>query len=322
MAQSQATEIQFPPGRMVMGDLYTPKDKDAEGKPLTIKSGPDAGKPRVDYFIAVAIPKTGEPHWAHTPWGQKIWAAGHAAFPQQAQAPTFAWKIDDGDSQVPNRRGRKPCDNEGWRGHWVLKFGGGYAPKVFAQPSAGQYVEVTEKGAVKPGYWVIVSGSVTGNNSAQQPGVYLNHRGVLFVKPDAEIRTGPDAATMFAGAGVSAALPNATLPPGVHQAPAMPGAPAMPAMPGVPAAAPALPGAPAMPAMPAAPTTAATPALPATLPAVAVLPNPGILQPPAQPAQPATPTLTPAGLASGYTYQQYRDAGYTDDLLRQHGLIV
>ena len=114
---SQRVNITSPVGRIVLGSLYDPQDKDAEGKPLVTKSGPNAGQPRVNYFFALAIPKAGEVHWSQTAWGQQIWAVGHAAFPQAAQSPQFAWKIEDGDSQIPNRKGRKPCDTEGHAGH-------------------------------------------------------------------------------------------------------------------------------------------------------------------------------------------------------------
>lgn len=314
MAQQQRTQILFPVGRLVMGSLYKPRTQDAEGKPLTTKNGPDAGKPRVDYFAAVAIPKAGEPHWSQTAWGQEILKAGAAAFPQAYQAPTFAWKIDDGDSQVPNRKGRKPCDNEGWKGCWVLKFGGGYAPKVYQQPSAGTFVELTTPEAVKLGYHVQVSGNVSGNGSAQQPGVYLNHNMVLFIRPDAEIVVGPDAASAFAGAAVSQALPGATaMPFAAPQAPVAAVPPAAPALAPPPLAVapnPAFLGAAPAPAVPAA-------LAPPPLPMAAVVPAL-----PVAPAVPAEPQMTPAGIATGHTYQQYRAAGYTDEVLRQHGLIV
>lgn len=314
MATTPRTEIKFPPGRLVMGSLYKARDKDAEGKPLTIKTGPDAGKARVDFFIAVAIPKQpGHTHWAQTEWGALIYQAGAAAFPQMYQSPAFAWKIDDGDSQIPNRRGNKPCDNEGWPGHWVVKLSGGYAPKVFSQPTAGTFVELTQVDAVKLGYWVQVAGSVAGNGSAQQPGVYLNHGGVLFLKEDKVIVMGPDASSMFAGAQVSAALPGVAAMP-FAGAPA--GLPAMPGMPAVMVAAPVM-APPQMPAMPGAP-------------AVMVAPNTAFLAPPMQgapalqppPMVPAEPALTPAGAATGHTYQAIRGMGWSDVQMRQAGYIL
>lgn len=323
MATSPRTEIRFPVGRLVMGSLYKARDKDAEGKPLVIKTGPDAGKARVDFFIAVAIPKEpGHTHWAQTQWGQLIYQAGAAAFPNAYQAPTFAWKIDDGDSQIPNRRGNRPCDNEGWPGHWIVKLSGGYAPKVYSQPSAGTFVELTTPDAVKPGYWVQAAGNVSGNGSAQQPGIYLNHSGVLFIREDKVIVMGPDAATMFAGAAVSAALPGG--------APAMPfaapGAPA--ALPGVPVAYPGAPGPAAMPAAPvAAPVMPAAPVMVAPNPAFLAIPVPGAPALPPQPAMPAPPVpaepvLTPAGAATGHSYAQFRSAGWSDLQMRQAGYIV
>jgi len=183
--------ITSPVGRIVMGSLYEPSTTDAEGKPLVVKTGPNAGQPRVNYFFALAIPKGAEQHWAHTPWGQQIWAIGNQAHPNAAQSPAFAWKIEDGDSQIPNKKGRKPCDNEGWRGHWILKFSGGFAPKVYQQEGAG-YVQVMQKDFCKPGYFVEVAFSADGNGSTSQPGVYLNHSMVCFRAYGAEISFGPD----------------------------------------------------------------------------------------------------------------------------------
>ena len=34
-----------PVGRMVMGSLYTPETTDMLGKPLVVRSGPNAGQP-------------------------------------------------------------------------------------------------------------------------------------------------------------------------------------------------------------------------------------------------------------------------------------
>lgn len=63
-----------------------------------------------------------------------------------------------------------------------------------------------------------------------------------------------------------------------------------------------------------------------------VAPNPAFLQapavpmappvPPVPPAVPAEPVMTPKGVASGFTYAQYRANQWTDDVLRHEGLIV
>lgn len=317
MAASQNVQIQFPPGRIIMGNVYKGSDKDDKGQPRVVKSGPNKGQPFIQYFIGVAIPKAGEQAWWQTTWGQQIMGVGAAAFPNIYQNPSFAWKIDDGDSQVPNKRGKKPCDMEGARGHWILKFSSGFAPKVYAQPQPGVFVEQKDE-ILKTGYWCVVSGSCSGNGSTESPGVYLGHSMLLFVKTDAEIQQGPDAASAFAGAIVSQALPAG--------AAAMPfAAPAMPmGAPGLPTAAPAMMPAPAAapvpvtpnPAFPGLPGAAAAPAMPMA----AALPAPPSM--PAAPVAPAAPVMTAAGLATGHSYAAFRANGWTDDMMRQAGYLA
>ena len=60
---TEAVNILTPPGRLVQGSLYKGSTQDAEGNPLIVKTGPNAGQSRVDYFFAVAIPKGSETHW-------------------------------------------------------------------------------------------------------------------------------------------------------------------------------------------------------------------------------------------------------------------
>ena len=320
---SQRVNITSPVGRIVMGSLYDPSTTDAEGKPLVVKTGPNAGQPRVQYFFALAIPKnSGETHWAQTAWGQQIWALGHQAFPQAAQAADFSWKIVDGDSQQPGKLfkgkpGKKPCENEGWPGHWVLKFSGGFAPKVYQQEDAG-YVQRMEKDFCKPGYFVEVAFSVEGNNSQTSPGVYLNHSMVCFRAYGREIVFGPDVASAGFGAaplpvGASMTPPAGAIP--MPQAPA--GAPTMPLPPGlpqVPDVAPApLPQGGFAP-MPSAPV----PGAPAPIP---VTPNPGFVQVPPPPA-PVAPVRQMTSAAQGIPYESYVAQGWTDAQLVQNGLML
>ena len=346
---SQRVNITSPVGRIVMGSLYDPSTTDAEGKPLVVKTGPNAGQPRVNYFFALAIPKGPEPHWAHTPWGQQIWNVGNQAFPNAAQSPAFAWKIEDGDSQIPNKKGRKPCQNEGWPGHWILKFSGGFAPKVYQQEGAG-YVQVTQKDFCKPGYFVEVAFSVEGNGSQSQPGVYLNHSMVCFRAYGQEITFGPDVASAGFGAAPLPVGASMTPPPGaipMPQAPAaaptgyapppapgvMPAAPAgyaPPPAPGVmPAAAPTMPLPPGLPQVPGvAPAplpqggfapmpSAPAPGAPAPIP---VTPNPGFVQVP--PPAPAAPVRQMTAAAQGIPYESYVAQGWTDAQLVQNGLML
>jgi hypothetical protein len=306
---TQKIEVLFPIGRLVAGSLTKPQDKDAEGRPLTIKSGPSAGQPRVDYFFAVAIPKTGEQSWAQTEWGQKIYAEGLRCWPQgQYNSPQFAWKVKDGDSQIPNLKGKKPCDNEGWPGHWIVFFSSGFAPKTFDAKGTS----TVDAAAIKLGHYVQVFGTVGSNESTQKPGMFINHGMVAHSGFGPEITVGPDASAVGFGnqalpAGASS-VPVTTMTPPAGGAP-LPGAP----LPGAPAggAAP-LPGAPVTPAAPVTPTP--------------VAPNPAILAAPAAPGAPAAPAAPPAKVmtaaANGVPYESYIANGWTDAQLIQHGLLA
>lgn len=296
--------ILFPTGRLVMGSLYKPQDKDAEGKPLVVKSGPNTGQARVDYFFALAIAKQpGQTHWAQTPWGAEIWKAGHAGFPQAGSVPTFAWKVVDGDSQVPNRKGKKPCDREGYPGHWVVTFSGGFAPKVYQiPPGAKDPVIWQQPDAVQLGDYVEVYGSCAGNGSQQQPGVFINHSMVCFRGYGERIVVGPDAAAV--GFGAAAVPPGASaVPTGAALAPQA----GMPAIPGAPvpvAAPPAIPAASIVPHMP-------VPGAPVAMP-----PTPPVAVAPAAPVHQMTPK------AGGHTYEAMVAAGWTDDALRANGYML
>lgn len=268
------TNFTTPVGRIVAGNLYAPNTKNAEGKPLVDK----AGNPRNEFFFAVAIPKAGEAHWKDTEWGKVIWAEGVKGDQYAPTRPTFSWKVEDGDSQIPNQKGKKPCDREGYRGHWVLRFTGGYAPKLYSTVSSPQAVEIVEEGAIRPGYYVQVAAGVKFNGSSQQPGVYLNHSMVcLRAYGTPIVASGPDVASAGFGA--------APLPAGASM---------------VPTAGP-------MPAAPVAPVApvAATPPLPV---------------PPPAPAFRQVRQMTEK--AGGATYEAMIAAGWSDELLIQHGMMV
>ena len=349
---AERTNITSPVGRIVAGSLYKPNEKDFDGNPLVYKTGANAGQKRVSYFVALAIPKIpGHTHWAQTDWGSKIWQVGHAAFPQAAQRPDFAWKIEDGDSTIPNKRNRKPCDQEGWPGHWIIKLSNGFAPKVYFQDGS-KWVERVDVDAVKPGYFVEVSFSPDGNGNQNNPGVYLNLSMVAFRGYGPEIVFGPNvddagfgAAPLPVGASMmpppSAALPS----PGPA---AVPNAPYMPPQPPV-ASAPAIPPVPVVPnpAFVQLPPPGAFLAPPAVDPARAALIAAGL--DPTKYGMPATPTVPASGVsvpspaasvipvppatvspssprmtdkASGVSYEAYRQAGWTDAQLVANGLMT
>lgn len=344
-------EITSPVGRLVDGSLYEPQTKDAEGKPLVIKTGPNAGQPRVSFYFALAVPKApGETHFAQTAWGAKMWQVGHQAFPQAAQSPAFAWKVEDGDSQIPNKKGRKNCDREGYPGNWIIKFSGGFPPKCYQQ-EGGALVQIMQPNVIKPGYYVEVAFSVDGNGSASQPGIYVNHSMVCLRGYGQEIVFGPDVNSVGFGqsalpVGASMTPPPSALPmpaAGVPGVPPIPGAQAPAPVPGyapagvgtVPpgsagyAPAAAVPNVPGIPAIPGAAPSPLPPGGSAPVPSVPVpgaaapipvIPNPGFVQVP-PPAAPVAPVRQMTAAAQA-TYEQYIAQGWNDALLIQHGLMV
>lgn len=279
---SNKTPILTPAGRLVQGDCFEGQTTDAEGRPLVIKNGPNAGQPRVDYFMAIAVPKT-DPEVNKTIADIKTQA--RADFPSLFDAsgncinPAFAFKIIDGDSTVPNTRGIAPCTREGFPGHWVFNFSGGFAPKCY---TAGGAELITDPARIKRGYYIRIYGSVSGNGSMQQPGVYLNHSMVEFVGYGEEIITGPSGEAIFGG--TAAALPQ--------------GASATPVAAATPIAQPQ--------------QTVATPAAPAT----PVAPAPSFLNPPANtPAPPPPPPAAEVTYNLGgveYTKAQLIANGWTE----------
>jgi hypothetical protein len=232
---------------MIGGSLYRGRTTDKKGAPLLFKNGPKKGQQRTDYSFGVAFPKTpGASHFANEPWLQAVWNLGHAAFPQgHAQRKDFSWKIIDGDSTEPNSEMKRPCDQEGYPGHWVIWFSSTTPPK--AVNSNGSQV-ITEEGAIKPGYYVQVFCTVTDNKPSETAGLYWNPHYVALAAYGPEISYAPDVSKAGFGQGVQLPAGASTVPPaGI----AAPGTPPAPPVPGAPAAAPAAP--PPPPAAPAAP---------------------------------------------------------------------
>lgn len=317
--------ITTPVGRLVQGSLTKPNEKDAEGRPLVFKNGPNAGQPRVDWFIAIAIAKGAEaahgPYgWMATEWGAKIRQVGESFLAHAAQLPGFAWKVTDGDSQVPNKNGRKPCDQEGHPGHWVLKFSGGYAPKCYTLTGGATQPQAADGTAINPGDFVQVNFDVEPNGSASQPGVYLNHRMVCLLAYGQRITTGPDVAA--AGFGAGAALPAGAMPtpPAGFTTAAVPPLPGAPAIPGAALPPPVVPAVPPVAALP--PPVAPVPPTPAAVPAIPIVPNPAFLQVPGTPVPPQAPARRMLPPANGASYEQLIAAGWTDATLVQNGLMA
>lgn len=309
-----AINLTTPVGRIVQGELWKPQPvTDNAGAPKFNRDG----TPMIQHFLALAIPKIpGHTHWAQTDWGKQIWDEGNRAHPNFAPHPNFSWKIEDGDSQIPNKKGKRNCDREGFPGHWVMKLRQGFLPKTYnADGSAPLPPE-----QFKTGYYAQVSLTVAGN-TGDSPGVYLNPSMVALSGYGLEIIAGPDAADAGFGSAPLPAGASAT-PVGGFAPPAVPGAPvpaqAAPAPFAVSVAPPAPSGSFTPPSAGAAPTAFLSDRQPPA-PLSSAPPNPAILGvPPAPPA----PMRTMTAAAGGASYADMIAAGWTDALLIQHGMML
>jgi len=304
---SQSIDILTPKFcRFVQGDLFKGRETDIDGNPLVVKTGPNKGQPRKDFFIAIAIPKS-DPGWPDL-WA-KIDQAAKAGYPQffdaqgQCTNQNFAWKYRDGDSTIPDKKGIRPCDRAGFAGNHILNFSSGFPFPVYNEDGSQP---ITDPNAIKRGYYIQVSGSVVDNKPSPSPGVYLNIGGVAFTAYGEEIRTGPSGQEMFGGQAPQ------QLPPGASATPLTPDAP--------PAGTNQQPGAapvqgvqtPAPGTVPGVPQTPAGGAAPSP-----VQPSPGFIQPPAPTPQPAAPA--PAAESKHnvngqvFTRSQLLAAGWTEE---------
>jgi hypothetical protein len=328
------------------------QETDSEGRPRVFKSGPKAGQPNPQIFIAVAFPKM----VPHPQTGQLVdnWEFNElyalmdkvarvewpALFPNggPCQARDFAWKLLDGDGY--DTKGKPNFEKEGFAGHWVLRFGSGYIPKSLVETSPNVF-ETTDQ--IKRGFYVRVAGNITGNDSTQTPGLYLNLELIQYIGWGQEIVGGMDAVAAFGNkssaipAGMSAipqggaALPPPSAgpggpPPATGPGPGPggpppatgPGGPPPAYVPpaGAPAAGPGGPPPTTGPGGPPAGTTPYTGYMGNAAPGAAAPP------PPASATHAMTSPTRQMTAAATTTYEAYIQAGWTDDTLRANGLLV
>ena len=294
-----AEKITSPVGRLVWssgGSLIKGNSKNDEGKPYVYMTGPNAGETYSKYDFGLAVPKDGR-DWRQTEWGSQIYAAGIAAWPggQTGQA-AFAWKVTDGDSTALNKANKRPCDKEGYPGHWVLSFQGTRPVRLYER-AGERWVEHSNPAAVKNGFYLQVEFTVSGNNYPKSPGVYLNHNMAALIGYGPEI-------VSASGDPNAAGFGTGPIPAGVSMTPLAPSAP-------LPITGQASP-----PPLP--PTSLPTPPVGQT-----VTPNTSYMAAPAAP--PAPPPAPPARVmlpAATATYAEYRAAGWSDEQLVQHGMMA
>lgn len=199
------TEFVTPIGRIVGGHPMVHNEvKDNRGKPKLNSSG----ETYTAAFVALAIPKNGEADFKQTEWGRQMLAVAQSAWPGgQSQRPDFAWKVVDGDSQVPDKKNIKPCDREGYRGHWVIKASTNFQIKCYHVGKYDPAQQIQEPKEIQPGDYGRLLIQVKGNDSTDSPGIYVNPSLFELTRKGEyiELSTGTSAEEAFGGGSPSPA---------------------------------------------------------------------------------------------------------------------
>lgn len=286
---------------MLQGDFFTPETTDYNGKPLENKDG----TPAVNYYVVLAVPKL-SPEWPA--FRDMVLQTAREAFPRlqfsvaangalQCNLPTFAFKITDGDSTVPDMKGKAPCAKEGHPGNWIVKLNTRMAPKVVDYNMETRVTTILENYTqAKRGWWYRMSGNIRGNREEGKQGLFLNMGIVQRMSFDTEISGGISAEEAFAsaplvqyGTQIQTYSTNSVAPGMAYVAPATP----------------------------ATTTTTTTTTPPVTPPPVA-----SFLAGAAAPLPPPPPAGKATVPGCAYTYQQLVDAGYSDEQMKQSGFLV
>lgn len=211
-----SVEILLPEGRLVSGHpmkLFERTD-DVTKQPV-LKDGVKV----MESNIGVAIPKIQGVHWQQTQWGMAFVSAATdpvKGWPNgETRRADFSWKVIDGDSDIPNKKGNVPNQQEGYRGHWVIFLKtqilypcyhvGHYQPHECIQNAA----------ELKTGDYVRVFVEVVGNNPAKSPGIYINPKMLELSRVgEAMAKSAPqyDAGAVFGGAPAQPAAAAPQLP--------------------------------------------------------------------------------------------------------------
>lgn len=208
MAKAQYKRFTSPVGRLVKGAPSRGYGLDDTGNPKKFKSGIHMGEPRTDYYMGVAFEKNG-PGVEEFIQLMKDTAAEHV--PVESKLPDFSFKITDGDSTKPNKKNKRPCDQEGYPGCHVVAFSNTKVAVCFT--AGGASVIPAEE--VKTGFYVCVAGSICGH-AGSNPGLYMNHEAVELVAFGDEITTRPTGTELFGGSR------DVVLPAGARKTPSAP----------------------------------------------------------------------------------------------------
>jgi hypothetical protein len=214
-------------GRIVMGhpikrQKVTRKDeKTKQDVPVMLEDGMTQA---TQVYFSLAVPKGQETDWKQTPWGQTIHSIGLTAYKDMTSRHDFSWKVEDGDSNVPNKNNRKNCDTEGHQAHWIIKCSTRLDVPVYPVGKYSPFDIIRGENDVHTGDYYMVSISVADNTDkngqpAQSPGVYMNPRGVVYLRKGDQIigENQFDAASVFGGMNLQGQQPQASTPPPVTQ---------------------------------------------------------------------------------------------------------
>ena len=273
------SEILFPIGRLIGGSVSKLRGKtQQDGKTPRLDK---EGKQMQSISFGVAIPKT-QQDWRNEPWGQQMFAIAKGAFPVLYQTPSFAYKVLDGDSAVPNKNGKAPNTMAGHKGHWVIWFSQSWAPKMV---SADGQVELPAEKFVT-GFYVQVYAGVQGNGQVppNTPGLFLNPIAVALAGEGEVIASDVDTTAV----GFGGALPVG-----------------------------ATPVTPAVAAFAPAPAAAAPVAITPNAAFMTPPPPAAVVPPPA-----AAPVPQMTAKAGGATYEAFIQQGWTPDAMRAQGYLV
>lgn len=205
-----------PVGRLVSGNIFKPNYDEN----IKWEKGPNKGEQKPSYYIGVAFEKQSG---VLDDIIKKIRQVAAASFPDKFDttgkciAPRFSFKIDDGDSDVPNTVGNKNCDRQGYPGNWILNFSTSYPFPVTTQDGKGY---ITDDQLIKKGDYIRVAFNIQSNFFPSNPGVKLYQQAVIFFDKGEEIHQGIDVSRILSDNPVS------VLPQGVSSTPSAVVAPA------------------------------------------------------------------------------------------------
>lgn len=191
--QYPAQGFQLPRGRFVRGSMVKKTTTDHKKQPLP--------ENKHHYWIAMAVPKNtpgvndlNNAIVAHA-WNSYAAVAGNQAVYQQMAmhlaAPSFAWKIDDGDAHETWKT------REGCPGCWIYNMSTTFELNTFDNRNAILDAKCFELGDYIDAY---ITCAINGETDIRVAGIYINPKGIRWLDEGPRITVGADANQMFGAA--------------------------------------------------------------------------------------------------------------------------